>query len=462
MGNLIHLAQIKDGLALKQNLEQLQTSYDAYKVLTDIAKDGGGNYNVNELLASLKQTVDTQLGGSGEGTVEGRIAAAQAELEDLLNSRVDSVLALPIKDKVRVTASYDPVSKGFTFTNLGEAEDGTPLTIDQFLVANNVDTTVPYMVYFDDNKPVRDADGKNVTVNLDTMTLSDDPHERGTAAGSDGNLETVFNPIAGEVNVKFFPVGSFTLGTLSEDYLLDNEEYNLIAYSEVIDEIVLGLASNDQLTQEIAALVGEQAVQDQIKAITDALATRITEVETDLSAIESTVDTLTGDENTEGSIAKQIKDAVGDLESGSSADLKTLEDAIRANYVERVNKDIDLQKEIDFLKSVKHNNEAFTPTAGQTVFTLTKEGMVAPEVLPDGQEFKVYVFINGVRYRETKAFTVDREAKTVTWTFTDANGGFDIEADFSVEIAYVTATEVVVPPHIEAAPPILPVGGEPQ
>ncbi len=53
---------------------------------------------------------------------------------------------------------------------------------------------------------------------------------------------------------------------------------------------------------------------------------------------------------------------------------------------------------------------------------------------------KVRMSINGVDYVEGKHFTVDRAQKTVTWTYTAANGGFDINAALanSVKLMYMT------------------------
>lgn len=42
--------------------------------------------------------------------------------------------------------------------------------------------------------------------------------------------------------------------------------------------------------------------------------------------------------------------------------------------------------------------------------------------------------INGIRYDEGEEFSVDREAKTLTWLATSDNGGFDIESDFEVKL----------------------------
>lgn len=43
---------------------------------------------------------------------------------------------------------------------------------------------------------------------------------------------------------------------------------------------------------------------------------------------------------------------------------------------------------------------------------------------------KVILLVKGVNYVEGIAFTVDRDAKTITWTATEADGGFDISSDW--------------------------------
>ena len=69
----------------------------------------------------------------------------------------------------------------------------------------------------------------------------------------------------------------------------------------------------------------------------------------------------------------------------------------------------------------------------------------------------VILWINGVRYIENKHFTVDRNrtvivgdtkqvvaAPQLTWTFTDAKGGFNLykEDEFDIEAQYNVRTEV--------------------
>ncbi len=53
---------------------------------------------------------------------------------------------------------------------------------------------------------------------------------------------------------------------------------------------------------------------------------------------------------------------------------------------------------------------------------------------------KLVLSINGLNYVEGKHFTVDRAGKTVTWTYTAANGGFDLNSALAdnIKLVYLT------------------------
>ena len=73
-------------------------------------------------------------------------------------------------------------------------------------------------------------------------------------------------------------------------------------------------------------------------------------------------------------------------------------------------------------------------TASEVNFTLTNE--------PNAQ--KVELNINGIIYEEDDAFTVARPTKTLTWTFDNANGGFDIDKDLADHITAKYYTGVLL------------------
>ena len=60
----------------------------------------------------------------------------------------------------------------------------------------------------------------------------------------------------------------------------------------------------------------------------------------------------------------------------------------------------------------------------------------------------VVVKINGISYSEGDEFTVDRVNKKVVWTYTAANGGFDLVTGMKLEVVYKTTASVPAPTHI--------------
>ena len=384
MGKLIDLVQIKGGVMLQKDVDELKLSYDAKKVLTDIMKDGepGESYDVNELLTKLKTTVELQL-GDGVGSVDGRIEEVKTELMGLLASteteltqKIQDINETVIKDRVKVKGSLDPVT-GLTFA---AAElDAVPAIMHEI---------GPYVVYSLDNQPVVDANGENITYSFETMQLSGQPH----TLDLEQKEVMTYKPITEAVAVKVFPVGSFTFETLPADYLLDNEELNLISYSQAIDEIVFRLGQNGDLIEHIKTLVGEEAVQQQIAEVT-------------------------------GAMQEQLNQAVADIQ-GLTDGLAAL-----AATVEQNNKEI--KDEIELIKSVKTISEVFTPLqldpeTIQTSFDLAH--------IPTEKPVKLYV--NGIKYRETSDFAVTRPDQLLTWTFTELAGGFDLQEDFELEVVY--------------------------
>lgn len=92
------------------------------------------------------------------------------------------------------------------------------------------------------------------------------------------------------------------------------------------------------------------------------------------------------------------------------------------------------------LKSIIENlgervivTDHITPVEGQVEFNLSR--------IADSN--KINVLINGVAYIEGKDyFTINRRLKLLTWTFTSAKGGFDIESSFDVQIHYEKDTSI--------------------
>ena len=83
---------------------------------------------------------------------------------------------------------------------------------------------------------------------------------------------------------------------------------------------------------------------------------------------------------------------------------------------------------------VKDSIDLTKLTASEVNFTLANE--------PNAQ--KVELNINGIIYEEDDAFTVARPAKTLTWTFDNVNGGFDIDKNLADHITAKYYTGVLL------------------
>jgi hypothetical protein len=84
--SLTNLSQIKGLKDLRGEVDLLLKSYDAAKVVTQIAKaEGEGNYNVDELLASLKVKLDAITGEAGEAQ---SLEALKTAIDGLKNKTI--------------------------------------------------------------------------------------------------------------------------------------------------------------------------------------------------------------------------------------------------------------------------------------------------------------------------------------------------------------------------------------
>ena len=450
---LIHLSQILGGKALEQNVQSLLTSYQAYKVLTDISKgEGLGVYNVNELLTSLKTVVDAQL-GEGAGSVDDRIQAAKDDLQ----AKVDLINGKAIKDIVRLTGTF--------------AVAGGTATLDQAVetAVPGIDTSKPYGLYYSaTNKPVLGADGLQVKYDFATGQLVGVP-SIADPADIDPTNGVSYIPVAADFAFKVFPVGSFTFETLPVDYLLDNAELAAVSYDQAIDKIVTDLAQDQQLIDSIKALVGTETVQNQITAITGALETR-------LGVAEGKLDVLMGADTVEGSIAKAVKDAVAAeaalREAADTANANAVAaEATRAQAAEaalqqaiddeegaRLAADAALQSNLDALGATVEANRKTAHNSDQNILhdialinavkpvldkvTVATDEQILIQLTKTPTADPVIMYVNGQVYFETDAFTVDRVLNQITWTFRAINGGFDLLTNFDVVVSYKNAEAV--------------------
>jgi hypothetical protein len=393
---LTQLAQIKGGLQLRSDLDALLLSYDAYKVLTSIPKadaEEGTTYNVDELLKALKTSVDGIV-GDGEDSLS--LPSLAAAIETLQNK--------PVKDIVKITADYESSAVVL------------PADFDDLVPSADTDTLYP--IYYEDNTPVLDADGQQITINLKTNVLSGVPSVVDASGKDPDNL--VYKPVSGDFKFKFYPVGSFTLGAIPEDALLDNQELQAVAYSQAIDKIVTDLAQDQDLIDAIKTLVGDKTVQDQITAITNALGDRIQALEDDNTKV------LKAD------IATTVRDA-SEAEDTKVASEKAVADAISGIVTDAVNDlDTKIQNNADRLTALETialpvvDTIAITESAAKTEFILSQ----VPNSTP------VEMVINHFVYYEGDDLTVDRDTKTVTWLGTEANDGFDITPDLTDKVRF--------------------------
>lgn len=246
------LSQIQGGVELRTDVDTLKTSYDAAKVITSTSKDeDGGTYNADELLTKIQTD----------------ITSLDSKTQQAIKDAVDAVKNKVVKDVVRiqVEATY----------SAGDGEGSYSVTLpedfDTKVPSANKET--PVSVYELDNTAVIDETGNQITINLTDGTLSGYPCEVDEAASAGGT--TVYKKRTESFDIKFFPVGTFTLDTLSEDYMLDNQELQLLSYDQAINKIITNLAQDQSLIDKISALVGEEAVAEQIKEKTDALQNQI-------------------------------------------------------------------------------------------------------------------------------------------------------------------------------------------
>ena len=246
------LSQIQGGVELRTDVDTLKTSYDAAKVITTTSKgEGGGTYNADELLTKI-QTDITSLDSK-----------TQQAIKDAVNAVKNKVIKDVVRIQVEATYSADD----------GEGSYNVQLPEDFDIKVPSANKETPVPVYELDNNAVIDETGAQITINLTDGTLSGYPCEVDEAASAGGT--TVYKKRTESFDIKFFPVGTFTLDTLSEDYMLDNQELQLLSYDQAINKIITNLAQDQSLIDKISALVGEEAVAEQIKEKTDALQNQI-------------------------------------------------------------------------------------------------------------------------------------------------------------------------------------------
>ena len=474
--SLMKLAQITGGTRLRSDVDALQKSYEAAKVLTDIAKTGenAGSYNVNELLKELKENI---------AAITGEDSQDVTSLKSL-KAAVDAINGRKVSDYVRLDL---PVSNN---------------VLDISTVAEKVpglDTTKALPVYSTDGKILYDENGNQLTVNMTSGALSGTPSiidEVETAKKTDGTR--VYKAFSA-TTLRIYPQGTWTFSSVPADAALDNDEMKLVTYQKALDDIVIELAKDKDLINSVKELIGEKTVSDQLETqktaleakISDAattaannLATAKTELEGKITEAGTTAQTnlKAAERDLNEKITKATTDAQTNLnaaktelqanidkkfdsasvvtstaaaaEGHTAAEDKVLSEAaveskfqaaaakeaadIAAAKKAAEDSDAALKTAADALttrvSAIEAAEEqevtdkvAVTSATAVTAFTLTKT--------PTAE--LVRAFINGVAYFEGEDFTVDRSAKTATWTATAAAGGFDITSELTDKMIFV-------------------------
>lgn len=283
------LSQIDGGVQLRSDVDTLQKSYDAAKVTTTVAKDDKNKYNADELLGVLKAGVD----------------GVQGKVDDAINK----LKAQKVSDYVRVQlhAAYDAQAKTFSVT-----------------LPDDLATVVPDMeaekakaltVYTLDNKVVLGADGNALTIDLSTGTFSSVPSQVDLDHATDGAL--AYKPLEAEFDFKVFPVGHFTFGTLAEDYLLDNNEFQTAIYGQAIEQIVGELAADDKVHESLGQKVTEDAITIIVKKTTDPIQEALDDHKAEFATHKALTETYVKEAGLDANSKKVVNVADGELVADS-------------------------------------------------------------------------------------------------------------------------------------------------
>lgn len=412
---LVNLAQIKGGLQLRSDVDGLLTSYAGSKVMTTVVKtpaveadpENGVEaaeavyYNADELLALLNTNVKGIL---GEGS-EISLTTLQTAINGINNKQIDDIVKLEYN--IAYTAPAEGVDVSVDNYAATAAFAGELAT----LVPSIADPVVP--AYTANNMPVYDSTGAQVTFNLNTGKFSAIPCKM-TMDTTAANKTGAKSYVAYDENfaIKVFPTGTFKFSDLSQNFLLDNAEMRMIAYSAAIDTLVQELAKDQDVLDTITGNVGAVSISDQIQAIISKSTDKH-----EVDGVQVPIDYTAADYiASDGKVLSEKVTLALIKEIAQSTANSSLEDA--QNNAAR----IDAVQEI-IIPVI--DEIAVDSAAAVTSFSLTK----TPRA-----DILVEMIVNHTTYLENDAFTVDRENKTVTWTLTAANDGFDINAALTEKV----------------------------
>ena len=215
-----------------------------------------------------------------------------------------------VKDIVRIkmTATYAKEQHKFTVA--------LPLEFDKQVPG--ADKAVALPMYYLDNTAVIDNKGEQITIKLSDLTMSGAPAKIDESASSVlQNGAVAYKLVTENFDFKCFPVGSFKLFDLPDNYLLDNDEMQLIQYDKALRQIVADLSQDQKLIDEVKKLVGEEAVASQINKVKEELNRANQEVSGKVTKIEAYVKDAGLDANNkkvvnvaDATINENVKEAV--------------------------------------------------------------------------------------------------------------------------------------------------------
>lgn len=305
--NLPKLKQIQGGALLRQDVDKLLpilTSYQASKVTTTLVKsETDGNvvyYNAQEILSVLLS-----------------LSNEQAESITGLTEGLNNIKTLPISDYVRLYGTVSVVE------NVDDQTFNTTTTMEK--TQEEIEALLPNIrsskvyAYTEDNRPIVDGSGKNLEFSIVSWSFSGTPY----VADYSGE-ELTYVPLVGDTRFKVFPIGDFTLASLPQEFLLDNEEMNLVYYAHAIDELAFSITKNSDLIDEVKTLVGETAISEALSELSKELNQKIT-------ANADAITKLNAGAEVEGSVAYSIKqavDTIGEAMDGLDGRIQTVEGAI--------------------------------------------------------------------------------------------------------------------------------------
>jgi hypothetical protein len=361
-------------------------------------------------LSSLITQVSNLATTSGTHTTD--ISTINGSLTTLSNS-LTSLQNKSIKDVVRVvySATFD--------SSLQEWSASTLDTITGL-------TQKSYPVYLLDNRPVLKANGEQLYYDTSNGTFNGVPSVLDMANSTESSK--AYTPITTDFDFKIFPEGTWTLSTLPESALLDNQELSLIAYETALQNVVISLAKDRQLITQIQNLVGETAIATQLSGKFDKADIVDSTVDTSASGYtssdskvlsEKAVLNLLDDMNTAISSAVSgatdfvRKDSlVNEVKASGGSTTTTINEATLVTKFAALDTSIsNITGGVDSAAAaVKVRQYTQNVTGNTAVTTITPSGITMTEVL--------YITINGIAYVASDGFSVSSGTITLDLPFT--------------------------------------------